>query len=98
MNASRCMGATGEGAGKGGSLAATALEGERMSRNDLIDIRVGEDETFSGNYVVITSYSIHYTKLYEEDFQFKWDARHLKLKTVVKVFFFQVFPGLPLRR
>lgn len=55
MNASRCLpslGLTAEGAGKGGAIAAHSLRGERLSRNDLVDIRVDEDETFNGNYVV----------------------------------------------
>lgn len=56
LNAARCKppaGLTGDGAGKGGpALSAKVLLGERLSRNDLVDIRVGDDETFNGSYVV----------------------------------------------
>ncbi|GGE62451.1 polysaccharide biosynthesis/export family protein [Actibacterium pelagium] len=55
MNAASCrpyLGLTGDGAGKGGALAAASLRGERLSRNDLIDVRIGEDDTFNGSYVV----------------------------------------------
>lgn len=52
LNASRCKPFGGGDGGKGGGLAATALRGERLSRNDLVDIRVGDDETFNGDYVV----------------------------------------------
>jgi polysaccharide export outer membrane protein len=38
--------------GKGTSIAASALSGERLSRNDLLDVRVAQDETFNGSYVV----------------------------------------------
>ncbi len=31
---------------------ATVLHGERLSRNDLVDVRVGDDETFNESYVV----------------------------------------------
>ena len=51
MNASKCAPPRGGAAGKGGGLAAN-LAGERLSRNDLVDIRVEEDETFTGKYVV----------------------------------------------
>ena len=57
INASKCLplrgglGADGFD-GKGGSIAAFALGGERLTRNDLVDIRVGTDETFNGNFVV----------------------------------------------
>ena len=44
-------GAEGNGS-KFGGLASASLRGERLSRNDLIDIRVAEDDTFSGDYVV----------------------------------------------
>jgi protein involved in polysaccharide export with SLBB domain len=36
----------------GRTRAAAALRGERLSRNDLLDIRIAEDETFSGGYVI----------------------------------------------
>ena len=55
-NASTCTrgGALSDDAGsaKGDRLAAVALRGERLSRNDLVDVRVGDDETFNGDYVV----------------------------------------------
>ena len=38
--------------GKGSGISAFALGGERLTRNDLVDIRVGTDETFNGNFVV----------------------------------------------
>jgi len=38
--------------GKSGVFAAVALRGERLSRNDLVDVRVGDDETFNGSYVI----------------------------------------------
>lgn len=51
MNAQSCrpLGASG---GKGSAIAASALTGERLSRNDLVDVRVGDDETFNGDYVI----------------------------------------------
>ncbi|GAA6200272.1 polysaccharide biosynthesis/export family protein [Aquicoccus sp. SU-CL01552] len=52
INASTCRPPRGGTGGKGEALAAHALRGERLSRNDLVDIRVGDDETFNGNYVV----------------------------------------------
>ena len=55
LNAARCKplaGGVGSGTGKAGGLAHHALGGERLSRNDLVDIRVADDETFVGNYVV----------------------------------------------
>ncbi|QFT98627.1 Polysaccharide biosynthesis/export protein [Roseovarius sp. THAF8] len=51
MNARKCRQAQGAG-GKGGSVAAAGLRGERLSRNDLVDIRISDDETFNGDYVV----------------------------------------------
>lgn len=51
MNALKCR--TGHGAGsKTGGFGASGLRGERLSRNDLVDIRVSDDETFNGDYVV----------------------------------------------
>lgn len=51
MNAQKCR--------RGGDVAASAtvvapsiLRGERLSRNDLIDVRVADDETFNGDYVI----------------------------------------------
>ncbi|MFT7593988.1 MAG: polysaccharide export outer membrane protein [Paracoccaceae bacterium] len=52
LNASKCRPPRGGAGGKGSGLAATALRGERLSRNDLVNIRIGDDETFNGDYVV----------------------------------------------
>ncbi|WP_371153836.1 polysaccharide biosynthesis/export family protein [Jannaschia sp. 2305UL9-9] len=52
INASKCLPFRGGAGGKGDGLAATALRGERLTRNDLVNIRVGDDETFNGDYVV----------------------------------------------
>lgn len=52
INASKCRPARGGTGGKSSIGAVSALRGERLSRNDLVDVRVGDDETFSGNYVV----------------------------------------------
>ena len=56
INAAKCLPRRGgvENAsadGKGGFSAAT-LSGERLNRNDLIDVRIGQDETFNGSYVI----------------------------------------------
>lgn len=51
-NASKCLAPRGDTGGKGSGLNAPALRGERLSRNDLVDIRIGDDETFNGEYVV----------------------------------------------
>ncbi|MDQ2094936.1 polysaccharide biosynthesis/export family protein [Rhodalgimonas zhirmunskyi] len=51
LNAQKCRPAARAG-GKGGSLVAAGLRGERLSRNDLVDVRVADDETFNGDYVV----------------------------------------------
>ncbi len=52
INASRCQAPRGGTGGKGDTIAASVLLGERLTRNDLLDIRVGDDETFNGSYVV----------------------------------------------
>jgi protein involved in polysaccharide export with SLBB domain len=52
LNASKCRPPRGGAGGKGDGLAASALLGERLSRNDLVDIRISDDETFNGDYVV----------------------------------------------
>lgn len=52
INASRCRPARGGTGGKGTGIAALALRGERLTRNDLIDVRIADDDTFSGAYVV----------------------------------------------
>lgn len=57
INASKCLpyqaelDGTGSG-GKGGGFAAVILQGERLTRNDLVDIRIGDDDTFNGKYVI----------------------------------------------
>lgn len=38
--------------GKGSTFAAYSLQGEQLTRNDLVNIRIGDDETFNGDYVV----------------------------------------------
>ncbi|MBY6048339.1 polysaccharide biosynthesis/export family protein [Vannielia litorea] len=53
INAQKCRAPRGGAGGKAsGATAAAALRGERLTRNDLVDIRVGDDETFNGDYVV----------------------------------------------
>ncbi|SLN27424.1 polysaccharide biosynthesis/export family protein [Pseudooctadecabacter jejudonensis] len=56
INGQKCLpygsGEGGEGDGKGSTLAAQSLRGERLTRNDLLDIRIAEDETFNGSYVI----------------------------------------------
>ncbi|WP_223423689.1 polysaccharide biosynthesis/export family protein [Tateyamaria pelophila] len=53
LNAQQCLPLGGyDGKGKGSAIAASALAGERLTRNDLVDVRVGEDETFNGDYVI----------------------------------------------
>ncbi|MDP5085533.1 MAG: polysaccharide biosynthesis/export family protein [Yoonia sp.] len=53
LNAQKCLPYGGfDGLGKGSAIAAAALRGERLSRNDLVDIRIGNDETFNGDYVI----------------------------------------------
>lgn len=47
QNQSACTSAPGKGA-----TSYAALKGERLSRNDLVDVRVGDDETFNESYVV----------------------------------------------
>lgn len=51
LNAEKCL-PLGGTSGKGTSIAASALRGERLSRNDLLDVRIAEDDTFNGSYVV----------------------------------------------
>jgi polysaccharide export outer membrane protein len=51
MNAQKCLPFGGD-AGIGSSIMASSLQGERLSRNDLLDVRIAEDETFNGSYVV----------------------------------------------
>ena len=52
INASKCRAALGGPTGKGSGIASVALRGERLTRNDLIDVRIADDDTFSGDYVV----------------------------------------------
>lgn len=52
INAQKCRAPRGGVAGKGSGLAASSLRGERLTRNDLVDVRVGDDDTFNGDYVV----------------------------------------------
>lgn len=56
LNAQKCLpfgaGQGGEGAGKGSLIAAVSLRGERLSRNDLLDVRIADDDTFNGDYVI----------------------------------------------
>jgi len=51
LNAQPCLPWRGSASGKG-AVPASVLLGERLSRNDLLDVRVGRDEEFSGSYVV----------------------------------------------
>ena len=51
MNAQECL-PFGYDAGVGSSIVPSGLQGERLSRNDLLDVRIAEDETFNGSYVV----------------------------------------------
>jgi polysaccharide export outer membrane protein len=53
INATKCRALIGGTGGKASAAAASAaLRGERLTRNDLLDIRVGDDDTFNGSYVV----------------------------------------------
>ena len=52
INARKCAAPRGGLAGKASGLSAAALRGERLTRNDLVDVRIGDDDTFNGNYVV----------------------------------------------
>ncbi|WP_289150055.1 polysaccharide biosynthesis/export family protein [uncultured Salipiger sp.] len=54
LNAERCTphGGGPDGGAKGSELVEYALRGERLSRNDLVDVRVSDDPTFTSNYVV----------------------------------------------
>lgn len=52
MNAADCTAFAGGAAGKGFGRVEPALAGARLTRNDLISLRVEEDETFSGDYVI----------------------------------------------
>lgn len=52
LNQQDCRPPLGGTGGKGGGAVNAALSGQRLSRNDLLDIRVGDDEVFNGAYVV----------------------------------------------
>ncbi|MDA7423943.1 polysaccharide biosynthesis/export family protein [Thalassococcus lentus] len=53
MNAEKCRPfAGGKGFGKAGPRVPSILLGERLSRDDLVDVRVADDETFNGQYVI----------------------------------------------
>lgn len=52
LNQQGCRSPLGGTGGKGSGAVSAALSGERLSRNDLLDIRVGDDEVFNGAYVV----------------------------------------------
>lgn len=52
INAQKCRAPRGGTGSKGAGLAASALRGERVTRNDLVDVRIGDDDTFNGDYVV----------------------------------------------
>lgn len=51
MNAQKCR-PLGGSAGKGDSIAAIVLRGEKLTRNDLLDVRIADDDTFNGSYVI----------------------------------------------
>lgn len=51
INAQGCLPLGGQG-GKGTTTIGGVLSGERLTRNDLVDVRIGDDETFNGDYVV----------------------------------------------
>lgn len=50
LNASACLPLRGGKGGKG--IGATILLGERFSRNDLLDVRIADDEDLTGKYVI----------------------------------------------
>lgn len=52
MNAQKCTAPLGGSGGKGFGRVEASLAGARLTRNDLISLRVEEDETFSGDYVI----------------------------------------------
>lgn len=52
INARKCKPLRGGTGGKGTGIAAAALKGERLTRNDLVNIRISDDDTFNGDYVV----------------------------------------------
>lgn len=52
MNAQKCLPLRGGAGGGGKGVVTAALSGARLTRNDLVDIRVSGDDTFNGDYVV----------------------------------------------
>lgn len=55
MNAARCLpaaGDLGEAGSKFGAATPDALRGELLSRGDLVQLQLPQDETFSGEYVI----------------------------------------------
>lgn len=52
INARKCRPPRGGEGGKGSGLDHLPLRGERLNRGDLLDIRVAEDDTFTGDYEI----------------------------------------------
>jgi protein involved in polysaccharide export with SLBB domain len=52
MNAERCRPPLGDGSGRGKGARLEPLLGERLSRNDLVDVRVDDDDVLNGQYVI----------------------------------------------
>ncbi|WP_224503397.1 polysaccharide biosynthesis/export family protein [Celeribacter litoreus] len=54
MNMERCVDSFADLSeqGKGSAILPLNLSGERLSRDDLLDVRVSDDETFGGDYVI----------------------------------------------
>lgn len=52
MNSARCTQQSGSAGGKGSGYVPGALRGELLSRGDLVDLRLPDDATFTGEFVV----------------------------------------------
>lgn len=52
LNAQKCRAPLGGYVGTGKQTQFPKLRGEKLSRNDLLDVRIGDDETFNGKYVI----------------------------------------------
>lgn len=52
MNAAQCTPARGDAGSMGKGAALQPLLGERLSRNDLLDVRVDDDDVLNGHYVI----------------------------------------------
>ena len=52
INAQKCRPPRGGEGGKGGGLDHLSLRGELLNRGDLLDIRVADDDTFTGDYEI----------------------------------------------